>query len=371
MAKEFTREEVAELKQKYPKGTVIECIEMNDIHAIPKGTLGTVKSVDDVGTIHMSWANGSTLGLIVGEDEFEIKPQLRKEDVFMSIMDINRTMIYSDDFKIEIEDIMQGFEKALYSDTVNYFKNRWDKDLEKSRFQDWLENNDKEKIINKVSQAYQKAKIKVEALEIYREKKDVYEDVKCLFEFTQQNENMSVEEKCEEYAFLMQRLLTVLDKEQALYNEYDLDVTTLYETIYDTKNTLEDRNLKIASVHLSEAEIDEIVSNVYELTSDMDFDDYGTEEELRIELKDILTNGNSEEKLKVFENVYDCFDTEKDNAFKCLSLLAHMQKLTEQSELDNGLDPVDYFVELEKSLELKHEEIEISHDEYDDFEIEM
>ena len=35
------------------------------------GCQGTVRWVDDMGTIHVSWDCGSGLGLIPGEDEFK------------------------------------------------------------------------------------------------------------------------------------------------------------------------------------------------------------------------------------------------------------------------------------------------------------
>lgn len=64
---------VEQIKEKYPEGTSICLIKMgNDPQPVPPHTLGTVKFVDDRGTIHMSWQTGSSLGLIVGEDEFEI-----------------------------------------------------------------------------------------------------------------------------------------------------------------------------------------------------------------------------------------------------------------------------------------------------------
>lgn len=37
----------------------------------PYGLEGTVHSVDDIGTVHVNWDNGSMLGLIPGEDEWE------------------------------------------------------------------------------------------------------------------------------------------------------------------------------------------------------------------------------------------------------------------------------------------------------------
>lgn len=60
-------------KEMYPKGTRIELISMEDPFApIAAGTQGTVVCVDDIGTIHMEWDNGRTLGLIPGEDSFKV-----------------------------------------------------------------------------------------------------------------------------------------------------------------------------------------------------------------------------------------------------------------------------------------------------------
>lgn len=36
------------------------------------GDLGTVVYVDALGTIHVDWDSGSQLGLVPGEDEFEV-----------------------------------------------------------------------------------------------------------------------------------------------------------------------------------------------------------------------------------------------------------------------------------------------------------
>ena len=56
------------LKDLYPTGTRVKLVEMNDIQAPPIGTLGTVMYVDDIGTIHIKWYNGSTLGAAYPED---------------------------------------------------------------------------------------------------------------------------------------------------------------------------------------------------------------------------------------------------------------------------------------------------------------
>ena len=57
-------------KEMYPAGTRLVCLGMEDMQAISPGTRGTVVHVDDLGTIHMRWDNGRSLGLVPGEDSF-------------------------------------------------------------------------------------------------------------------------------------------------------------------------------------------------------------------------------------------------------------------------------------------------------------
>ena len=58
-------------KEMYPKGTRIEIISMeNDPKPIAPGTKGTVEFVDSIGTVHCTFDNGRSLGLIPGEDQF-------------------------------------------------------------------------------------------------------------------------------------------------------------------------------------------------------------------------------------------------------------------------------------------------------------
>lgn len=64
--------DVKTLRELYPAGTRIKLLKMDDIQAPPAGTEGTVTFIDDAGTIHMRWDTGSSLGLISGEDEFEV-----------------------------------------------------------------------------------------------------------------------------------------------------------------------------------------------------------------------------------------------------------------------------------------------------------
>lgn len=60
-------------KRRYPAGTRIELDFMgDDPRPIAPGTRGTVRVVDDMGTVHCDFDNGRRLGLIPGEDSFHI-----------------------------------------------------------------------------------------------------------------------------------------------------------------------------------------------------------------------------------------------------------------------------------------------------------
>ena len=60
------------LEKKYPAGTRVVLEQMDDFQAPPIGTKGTVVGVDDIGTIFVNWDNGSSLGVIYGEDRIAI-----------------------------------------------------------------------------------------------------------------------------------------------------------------------------------------------------------------------------------------------------------------------------------------------------------
>ena len=79
----FDRERlrIQRAKMLYPPGTRIVLGEMSDPYApVPPGTRGTVKFVDDMGSIHPQWDNGRTLGLIYGEDSFRKLTQEELEE---------------------------------------------------------------------------------------------------------------------------------------------------------------------------------------------------------------------------------------------------------------------------------------------------
>ncbi|MCD7791345.1 MAG: DUF4314 domain-containing protein [Bacteroides thetaiotaomicron] len=67
-----SREVIEEVRAQYPAGTVVILDKMIDEQAPSIGTAGVVTSVDDIGTIHVDWLTGSTLGVAYGEDEAHI-----------------------------------------------------------------------------------------------------------------------------------------------------------------------------------------------------------------------------------------------------------------------------------------------------------
>lgn len=66
---------VQRMKDTYKPGTRIELDCMgDDPRPIAPGTRGTVRVVDDMGTVHCNFDNGRCLGLIPSEDVFHVIP---------------------------------------------------------------------------------------------------------------------------------------------------------------------------------------------------------------------------------------------------------------------------------------------------------
>jgi hypothetical protein len=64
----ISKEQLLNLREKYPVGCRVELLKMDDIQAPKIGTKGTVVGVDDIGSIMVRWDSGSSLSVAFGED---------------------------------------------------------------------------------------------------------------------------------------------------------------------------------------------------------------------------------------------------------------------------------------------------------------
>lgn len=65
----MNRKIIERLQASFPRGCRVELLQMEDPQAPPIGTTGTVIGVDDLGTVHVKWDNGSGLGVALGQDD--------------------------------------------------------------------------------------------------------------------------------------------------------------------------------------------------------------------------------------------------------------------------------------------------------------
>jgi hypothetical protein len=66
------KDTIARLRAQYPPGTRVEFISMNDPYSkLEPGERGFVSEVDDIGTVHISWDSGSSLGAAYGADQIK------------------------------------------------------------------------------------------------------------------------------------------------------------------------------------------------------------------------------------------------------------------------------------------------------------
>ena len=64
----ISNEVLLALRERYPKGTRVELVQMDDSQAPPVGTKGIVRGVDDMGSIMVAWDNGCGLSVVFGVD---------------------------------------------------------------------------------------------------------------------------------------------------------------------------------------------------------------------------------------------------------------------------------------------------------------
>ena len=66
-----SKDVVDSVKRRFPPGTRVELISMDDPYGkLNPGDRATVTGVDDIATVHCTWDCGSSLGLAYGEDKF-------------------------------------------------------------------------------------------------------------------------------------------------------------------------------------------------------------------------------------------------------------------------------------------------------------
>ena len=64
---------LASLRERFPQGARVELTRpMDDPQAPPIGTRGTVRGVDDSGSIMVAWDSGGSLNVLFGVDECRI-----------------------------------------------------------------------------------------------------------------------------------------------------------------------------------------------------------------------------------------------------------------------------------------------------------
>lgn len=84
------------MKRCYPPGTRILLIQMaDDPRPMEPNTRGTVKVVDDMGTLHCSFDNDRNLGVVPGEDSFRklTEQELAEEQEMTETPDFGMKMI--------------------------------------------------------------------------------------------------------------------------------------------------------------------------------------------------------------------------------------------------------------------------------------
>lgn len=115
--KSISKELLEDLRERYPKGTRVELIRMEDPQAPPIGTKGTVTAVDDIGTIHVNWDTGSSLGIAYGEDQCrvlvgEFTGTVRKQ--ILAVRDTGETNMFDVPMVQQIANRLGYYELVLF-----------------------------------------------------------------------------------------------------------------------------------------------------------------------------------------------------------------------------------------------------------------
>jgi len=111
-------------KARHRPGTRVELVRMNDLHTnLKPGDRGEVAAVDSIGTVHVNWDNGSTLGAAYGEDEIRLltKAEVVKEQC-KKVAATGRTNMFDARTAFEIA-LEMGYDELadfIFTDTKRY-----------------------------------------------------------------------------------------------------------------------------------------------------------------------------------------------------------------------------------------------------------
>ena len=104
------------LREQYPVGSRIKLREMgtDDPCPIKPGSMGTLQCIDDMGTFHVAWDDGRSLGLVIGQDSFSVSPPpLQTLKLYMPM-----TATYYDEDDPEQDITMDSREAAQYAPQI-------------------------------------------------------------------------------------------------------------------------------------------------------------------------------------------------------------------------------------------------------------
>lgn len=113
---QISNKQLDSLRRQFPVGSRIKLREMkNDPFPVKPGSMGTLESIDDIGTFHVKWDDGRALGLVPGEDDFDLlPPSVQTLKLYMPMT----ATYYDEEDGLEINITMDPHEAAEYAPQI-------------------------------------------------------------------------------------------------------------------------------------------------------------------------------------------------------------------------------------------------------------